>query len=396
MNKKIVVIVSLICLVTIIILLLLIDHKKENLNNIIEEQDIKIISNKIEVYSNIKLSDIIELKGYALVNDYKIDTDELGTKELEFEYINYEETKKEKITINIVDTTKPFISLGDHYNHLVGTNFTFYDDVLCADNYDRNIKCEIIGDYDTSIVGDTNLKVIAKDKSGNIEEKEFVLKVVEKPIEAAYTKPIDIKDAINNKPENAKLMIDVSKWQKDIDWKKVKEAGIDYAMLRLGTQKALDQESILDEYFEKNIKEAQENGIKVGIYYFSYANDTNDAIEQANWVIEQLNDYKIELPISFDWECWKYYKDLNINIHDLNEIGKTFLDTIKANGYDIINYGSKNYLVNIWDIDQYDVWLAHYTTKTNYEKEYLMWQFTDRGLVPGINGYVDLDYYYGS
>ena len=100
------------------------------------------------------------------------------------------------------------------------------------------------------------------------------------------------------------------------------------------------------------------------------------------------------MPVSFDWENWKYFKNFNLNLHDLNELSNVFLDTLSNSGYDIINYGSKNYLENVWDKNDYPVWLAHYTDKTNYKYDYIMWQFTDRGIVPGIEGYVDLDYYY--
>ncbi len=189
-------------------------------------------------------------------------------------------------------------------------------------------------------------------------------------------------------------MIDVSKWQEDIDWKKVKEAGVNYAMLRLGTQKNVDEDSILDAYFEKNIKEAKENGVKVGVYYYTYANDINDAKEQAKWVIEQLKDYELDLPVAFDWECWRKFNDFNISIHDLNEIGRTFLKEVESAGYKVVNYGSKNYLEKLWDLEEYDTWVAHYTKETNYSKDYIMWQFTDTGLLSGVKGPVDFNYLY--
>lgn len=397
MKKKQVIVTTLVCLVffIIFIIFLSINNKKSNDDSYeLPKEDISYLQSDIEVYSKTKLSDIVKLNGYAIVDDYEIDTKEIGPKELSFEYTGFDESKKGKIKVNIVDTTEPYIGIGDHYSHIINTNFTFYDDILCADNYDRNISCEIIGEYDISTLGNTQLQILAKDKSGNKTLKDFELRVIEKPKEEKAKEVITVEEALMRKEENAKLMIDVSKWQKDIDWKKVKNAGINYAMLRLGTQKALDKESVLDEYFEKNIKEAQENGIKVGVYYFSYANDVSDALEQAEWVIDQLKDYKLDLPVSFDWENWKYFKNFNLNLHDLNELSNVFLDTLSNSGYDIINYGSKNYLENVWDKNDYPVWLAHYTDKTNYKYDYIMWQFTDRGIVPGIEGYVDLDYYY--
>lgn len=394
MNKKNILIIILFCLIvlTFVITFILINKKEDEKLLTIDEEDISYIKDNIEVYSDVKLSEIVKLNNYVIVDDFKIDTDSIGPKEVIFDYIKLDETKKGKIIVNIVDTTEPYIGIGDHYSHIINTKFTFYDDILCADNYDRDISCKIIGSYDISSLGETKLKIEAVDSSNNKTEKEFILKVIEKPKKDNNKGVIKIEDAIKNKKENEELMIDVSKWQKEIDWEKVKKSGVNYAMLRLGTQKALDKESIVDEYFERNIKEAQKNGIKVGVYYFSYANDINDAKEQAEWVIEQLKDYKLDLPISFDWESWKYFSEFHMNLHDINEIGKVFLDTLKSNGYVVMNYGSKNYLKNIWKLEGYYTWLAHYTDKTNYEGEYLMWQFTDSGRVNGINNNVDLNY----
>ena len=75
-------------------------------------------------------------------------------------------------------------------------------------------------------------------------------------------------------------------------------------------------------------------------------------------------------------------------------MGRAFLKIISDNGYKAINYGSKNYLEHIWNIDEYGTWLAHYNDKTTYSKDYIIWQFTDKGVVPGINSVVDLNYFY--
>jgi len=298
------------------------------------------------------------------------------------------------MSIDVVDKTPPYVGIGNHYTHYFGTNFTFYSDILCADNYDKHPKCEIIGDYDINTLGETSLKLRATDSSNNIVEKDFILKVIEKPKGSSNDNYISFEEIQNRLPSNANLLIDVSKWDKDIDWKKVSEAGVNYAMIRLGTQKALDRESVLDSYFEKNIKGAKDAGIKVGVYYFSYANDVDDAKEQAEWVVEQLKNYELDLPISLDWESWKYFSEFGMSIHDLNETAKVFLDTIESFGYDTLNYSSKNYLENIWNLDEYKTWLAHYTLNTNYKGDYVIWQFTESGKIPGIAGGVDVNFYY--
>lgn len=366
---------------------------KESYDELITIDKIEVTEKNIEVYSKVKLSKILSLhNGIKLLEDYEIDTDKVGKIKLLVDYSVEEKDKKGYVEVNIVDITPPYIGVGNYYNHIINTNFTFNTDIICKDNYDKITKCEIIGDYNLDKLGDNNVKVVAMDSSNNKTERDLVIRVVEKSNKTS--KPVYKKLEEIEVPENASIMIDVSKWQEDIDWKKVKESGIDYAMMRLGTQKGIDKESVLDSYFEKNIKEARENGVKVGVYYYSYANDIEDAKKQAEWVVEQLKDYELDLPVAFDWECFRYLNDFEMSLHDFNEMGTTFLKIIEKNGYKAINYGSKNYLEKIWNIEGYDTWLAHYTDKTTYSKDYIMWQFTDKGLVPGIKGAVDLNFYY--
>ena len=396
--KKIVFLLSIIVILGIAAFFI-INGKKDNKEieidekQIMEKEDYSIIKSEVEVYSNLKLEDVILMDDEFILRENPIiDTNSLGTKEYLVRYCHRDrdDCREEKIAIKIVDTTAPYIGVGDHYSHIINTNFTIDKDVICADNYDKSVICELDGEYDLNTLGEYPMKYTAVDSSGNKIEKEFSLRVIEKPIEDNNL--IKISDLTI--PDNASILIDVSKWQKDIDWQKVKKAGVNYAMIRLGTQKAIDEESVMDEYFEKNIKEAQANGIKVGVYYFSYANDVEDAKKQAEWVIDKLKDYKIDLPVSFDWECWKYFNGFNINIQDLNEIADTFLKEIESAGYKGANYGSKSYLINLWSLPEYYTWLAHYKEETDYNKDYLIWQFTDKGTVDGIKNAVDLNFYY--
>lgn len=393
MKKKIIIILLVLILITGGILFFL-TRKKEFYS--LEDESVLLLKDKIEVYEKYKLSDIVRLDGdRKILNDYQIDTDILGKKDIELIYLDLDgDKRKGTISVEVVDSTPPYVGLGNHYTHYLGTNFTFYKDILCADNYDRHPKCEIVGDYNIDTIGETSLKLKAVDSNNNIVEKDFILKVIEKPKSSGSENFISFEEIQNRLPSNASILIDVSKWDKNIDWKKVKNAGVDYAMIRLGTQKALDKESVIDPYFEKNIKEAKDAGVKVGIYYFSYANDVTDAKIQAEWVAEQLKEYELDLPVSLDWESWKYFSEFGMSIHDLNETAKVFLDTIASYGYDTLNYSSKNYLENIWNLEQYKTWMAHYTLNTNYKGDYVIWQFTDVGRIPGILGDVDVNFYY--
>ncbi len=394
-KKTILIVFSVVLLVCILIFVgFKIFYKPEFYS--LDKKEVYLEKNTFEVYDYFDLSKVLHLcEGCSLLKDYKVNTRDLGNQKLEVIYLDDENDKcKGTLEYEVLDTTPPYVGIGNHYTHYLGTNFTFNKDILCADNYDRNIKCEIIGDYDVSKIGETNLKVKAKDSSNNVTEKSFLLKVVEKPKSSSESSVVTLDEIKARLPSNASLMIDVSKWEKDINWKKVKDAGVEYAMIRLGTQKALDKESVMDEYFKKNIMGAKENGIKVGIYYFSYANDVDDAKVQAEWVIDNIKDYEIDMPICFDWESWQYFSEFNMSIHDLNETAKSFLDTIKSAGYDAINYSSKSYLENVWNLNGYNTWLAHYTMNTNYQGNFLIWQFTEDGEIPGIKGTVDVNFYY--
>lgn len=349
-------------------------------------------SNEIEVYKDKYISDFIEVKNGTL-NDKKINTKHIGKERVKFTYRN--ERGKEKVgyfEVNTVDKTSPIIFISDTYTYTKDSNVNIEENVLCGDNYDKKPACKIEGEYDLNQVGNYSVIYKATDSSGNETIKPITLKVVEKTTNKTKINKIPL-EKIKTKylTENTVLGIDVSKWQQTIDYEKVKESGIDFVMIRIGTQKGPKEESVIDTYFKENIENAQKVGLKVGVYYYSYASSIKEAKEQAKWVIEQLEPYKIDLPVVFDWECYTFFNSFHISLHDLNEIADTFLKNIEKEGYEGMLYGSKNYLETIWETGKYKTWLAHYTEKTTYNDEYLMWQFTNRGSVPGISTMVDVD-----
>ena len=188
--------------------------------------------------------------------------------------------------------------------------------------------------------------------------------------------------------------IDVSKWQGTIDWEKVKNAGVEFAMIRVGAQNGFGSDNYLDKEFISNIENALKNDIQVGLYFYSYATTKDEAISQAKWVLNEIKDYKITLPIVFDWESWSKFNNLGISLFDLTSVQEEFLKVIEDAGYVGARYGSKNYLTNMWLDSEYKTWLAHYTDNTNYEGKYFMWQLCNNGIIDGINGYVDIDVMY--
>lgn len=388
MNKKIMLIISI---SFVFILTFCIIFFRRSTTNLEIKKDIKV-----DVYEKVLLSSIVSITDGKLVDDYYIDTERVGTFNEVFSYYDSNgKFKKDSFDITILDKEAPYVMLGNSYTYVIGNKFDLANSLFYGDNFTKRPSISIEGEYDLEKVGEYPLVLNASDESGNVNVINFNLKVIEKSSGSSSSSNKITFEEINNRlPLNASLMVDVSKWQEDIDWQSVYDSGVRYAMLRMGTQKGIDQDSRVDTYFDKNIKEAQAVGIKVGVYYFSYANDVDDAYNQALWVLDVLKDYNLDLPVAFDWECWNYFDDFNLNFYELNKIADTFLKEIEKSGYDTLIYGSKNYMENVWTYLDYDIWLAHYTKNTSYSGPMKMWQFTSSGRVPGIKGNVDVNFYY--
>ena len=137
--------------------------------------------------------------------------------------------------------------------------------------------------------------------------------------------------------------------------------------------------------------------MEVGVYFYSYANSVTSARNEAEWVIKQLkdNNYKIDLPIVFDWENWSRFNSFNVSFNTLTNSAEEFIKTVSSNGYKGLLYSSKYYLENIWLPRDYTVWLAHYTSATTYKGDYKIWQMTSSCAIPGIDSNtVDVDIMY--
>lgn len=198
--------------------------------------------------------------------------------------------------------------------------------------------------------------------------------------------------------------IDVSKWQGAIDWKAVSESGVGFAFIRVGYR---GENGLIykDEFAEYNIQQAQKYNILVGVYFFSTAINEAEAEEEAQFVLDFVEGYKISYPIVYDCEG---YRSTTSRMHYLSAKMRTdnaiaFLDKIKSAGYDAMHYGARNELMIpfYWDIgriaENYKIWVAIYPEITYPDVEYPeylgridAWQYTDKGSVNGITGDVDL------
>ncbi|MDR2889807.1 MAG: glycoside hydrolase family 25 protein [Lachnospiraceae bacterium] len=190
--------------------------------------------------------------------------------------------------------------------------------------------------------------------------------------------------------------IDVSKWQKEIDWKKVMESGVDFAMIRLGYGASDGKKCVIDPYFNTNIVGASESGMDVGVYFYSYAKSASAAGKEAAFVIDKIMPYqrKLTYPIAFDLED-QSQKDLGKIT--LTAMVTTFCDAIEKAGYFATLYCNLDWckrLLEMEDIKDYDLWLAQWASKPTTDYPLGMWQYTNAGVVPGIRGQVDMNIAY--
>lgn len=373
------------------------DNSNEHIINLKED---------IEVYSDTYLKDVISKKEdddfVEIVSDnYKIDTTTLGKKEYEVIYKINDKKYSHKYTINIVDNEEPRVFSGTTKTVSIGYEGDLCNLITYGDNYDGYIKCEIVGKYNLNKKGTYKLKYYLSDNSNNTKEVTVTLKVKEKnkggnTSNNTEKEKIEFVDIISKyKTDTTEVGIDVSKWQGNIDFKKIKKAGANFVMIRIGVQKTLKGELEIDPYYKENMKKAKENGLKIGVYLYSIATSTEEAIKHANWVIKTLDGEKLDLPIVFDWENWSKWNSYKISFYEINNIANNFMITVKNNGYEGMLYSSKFYLESIWTNKlNFPVWLAHYTEKTSYKGNYKMWQLCNNGKIDGIKGDVDINVLY--
>ena len=191
----------------------------------------------------------------------------------------------------------------------------------------------------------------------------------------------------------SKKGIDVSEFQGKIDWEKVKNDGIEFAILRCGY--GMDFSNQDDVEYERNANECERLGIPYGVYLMSYANTVEKARSEAKHVLRLIEGRKISLGVWYDIE--DNGTSGAINKETLTNIINTFCNTIKNAGYKVGVYANLNWLENKIEKtikDNYDIWVAQYYSKCEYEGKYIMWQHTSSGKVNGISTNVDMNILY--
>ena len=196
---------------------------------------------------------------------------------------------------------------------------------------------------------------------------------------------------------SSEIGIDIAEYQGDVDFEKVKKAGVDFVVLRIGGRYYSDEgatfaDGRFDEYYEK----ASAAGLKIGAYFFSQAISTEEAAEEAEFTIKLLNGRKLDYPIAFDWEIIEddEARTDNVSGKTITAMAEKFCDTINGKGYKSLVYASTSLMLQSYDFEtmkDYEFWLADYREFPIMYYDFAIWQYAKDGTVNGVDGTVDLN-----
>ena len=218
-----------------------------------------------------------------------------------------------------------------------------------------------------------------------------------------------IPEATGNETEEITYGIDVAKYQGTIDWKKVADANVDFAMVRVGYRTLKSGEIVADSNAKYNMQQAAKYGIKVGAYFFSTAVTEAEAKEEADWVSNFISAYKITYPVAYNCEGYENTENRQYNLTKTQrtDLALAFMNRIAENGYSPMFYAAKSEMEADakWEMSRitgsYRVWVAQYPTtaypqtpSSSYSGSHDMWQYTNKGTVPGISKPVDMNIAY--
>ena len=302
------------------------------------------------------------------------------------------------------DTQAPiFLTMNKSPEIGVGSVFNVKDFIGYADNVDRDVEVIIDGAVDVLNTGNYPITVTLKDDAGNTKSADITVRVGNAPVVEEKTdngivstvKPTEeFSDFMTRyKTDGATFGLDVSRWQGDIDFNKVKAAGCDFVIMRLGGFD--DGELYTDRYYNTYLKDAKAAGLRIGIYWHAEENSPEQVKNSVNYLMGVLNGEALDFPISYDWEDFDGFENYGMNLQDINNNYATFCSEIKSHGYEAGIYSSLNFLENVWtNENNTPVWLAHYTDSTSYTGDYYMWQQTSKGHIDGVNTAVDFNVLY--
>ncbi len=191
------------------------------------------------------------------------------------------------------------------------------------------------------------------------------------------------------------LGIDVSTFQKNVDWQQVKDAGVEFVMIRLGYRGYETGQIHTDNRAQEHYAGAKAAGLKIGAYFYSQAITVQEAIAEAEYAMSILKDWELDLPLVYDWEYVS--PDARTGAMEprlLTDCTIAFCQTVERGGYEpmvYFNTTQSRELLYLEELTDYPFWLAQYTDAMDFPYRVRMWQYTATGAVPGVEGNVDIN-----
>nr|WP_296439305.1 glycoside hydrolase family 25 protein [uncultured Acetatifactor sp.] len=240
-------------------------------------------------------------------------------------------------------------------------------------------------------IDDISLLLLTEDDINVAEEDTAVADAVADADETEIQK-------LQKSTANSRVGIDVSKWNGDIDWDRVKNAGVEFAIIRAGYRGSTTGGLVEDSCFAANMRGAAASGMPVGVYFFTQAVNEVEAVEEASAVLELIREYELEYPVFIDTEgAGGNGRADNLDPETRTLVCEAFCRTIANAGYTAGVYASRNWYNNnlhTQKLENYCIWLAEYRSAPLYQGYYHMWQYTSKGAVYGIAGNVDMNISY--
>ncbi len=190
--------------------------------------------------------------------------------------------------------------------------------------------------------------------------------------------------------------IDVSEWTQDIDWQKVKDAGVDFVIFRVGYRGYETGKFVLDTKLEEYMTGAEAVGLKMGAYFVTQAINEAEAVEEAELVLEHVAGHEMDMPLYIDCEAngGTTSRTDSLTMQNYTDNAKAFCKRIEEAGYKGGVYSNETWINEHLDLEQlydYDIWFAKYTETPSASHLFNMWQYTEEGTVSGIEYWVDLN-----
>jgi GH25 family lysozyme M1 (1,4-beta-N-acetylmuramidase) len=256
-------------------------------------------------------------------------------------------------------------------------------ETMAEDNYWQFVNQRFI------LVNDDDgvLQWVKIDNAYGRNDYQFEDALIEDDLFLYYTEDGEVSSSVG---------IDVSRFQGAIDWTQVKSSGVDFAFVRVGYRGYGNGQLVLDDTFDYNVAEALKNDLSVGVYFFSQATTYEEGVEEAQFVLNNVKAYNINLPIVLDTED---AMDEDARTAQLSPEERTraclgFMETIRAAGYETMLYANLRWIALNLDISMlhgYDIWFAQYASEPRLPYNFKIWQYSQEGTVPGISQPVDLN-----